>query len=283
MHVLDIEVSPELLSSWIDWLAPDRQPFYVTARQAAGWSLPLDPAEPDRQLRDTYRTYNIDGRLKSVWLDEDSFMSLPRQTRAALVRAQVTHERDAVPTVRAWRELLGPELARQADGHRFVWWKSVLRDAATVVLPRIVSEDFGPSRHREVPAAVWKAARRALPHARELAGTFPDGSGPNCFGTVMAAAGVEGAADEWMQRAPFDAWLDQHTTRGGSDDVPGTVLVWRDNNRAVQHAAVTLGAGWALHKPSQAWSTPRKIRTSREILRSTRTPGWHLTRHTLAT
>ncbi|QNE17292.1 hypothetical protein F1D05_04365 [Kribbella qitaiheensis] len=283
MHVLDIEVSPGLLNSWVDWLAPDRQPFFVTAKQAKAWSLSPEPAEPDKQLRDTYRTYNLDSRLKSVWLDEAGFMELPRQTRGALVRAQVTHDRDAVPTVRAWREVLGQDIAQQADGHRFVWWKSVLRDVAPVVLPRIVSEDFGPSRHRAVPTSVWSASDGALPRARELAGTFPDGSGPNCFGTVMAAAGVDGAAEEWMLREPFDAWLDQHTTRGGRDEVPGTVLVWRDNNRAVQHAAVTLGAGWALHKPSQSWMSPRKIRTTQEILRSTRTPGWHLTRHTITT
>ncbi len=107
MRVLDIEVSAGLLNSWIDWLAPDRQPFYVTARQAKAWSLPLDPTEPDKQLRDTYQSYNLDSRLKSVWLDEAEFMELPRPTRAGLVRAQVTHERSEVPTVRAWREVLG--------------------------------------------------------------------------------------------------------------------------------------------------------------------------------
>lgn len=42
-----------------------------------------------------------------------------------------------------------------------------------------------------------------LPDARELAGTSGNGSGPNCLGTVMAAAGVRGAADEWMQQAPL--------------------------------------------------------------------------------
>jgi hypothetical protein len=166
MRVLDIEVSPELLTSWIDWLAPDRQPFYVTARQARAWSLPLDTTEPDKQLRDTYQTYNIDSRLKSVWLDEATFMELPRLTRGGLVRAQVTHNRAEVPTVRAWREVLGAEISKQADGHRFVWWKSVLRDAATVVLPRVISEDLGPSRHREVPASVWSGARAVLPNVR---------------------------------------------------------------------------------------------------------------------
>jgi hypothetical protein len=97
----------------------------------------------------------------------------------------------------------------------------------------------------------------------------------------MAAAGVEGAAEAWMQRQPFDAWLAENTTRGARDDVPGTVFVWRDANRAVQHAAVTLGLGLMLHKPSQSWMTPRKVSTLAEVRRSTRTPGWHLHRHTI--
>jgi hypothetical protein len=277
IRVLGIEVSTALLEFWIDWLAPERQPFYVSARQAAAWELPLDDTEPDKQLRDTYSSYNVDGSLLSAWLNEATFMELPRKTRAELVRAQVTHERASVPTVRAWRDVLGPSISQQADGHRFVWWKSVLRDAAEVVLPRVISQDLGPSRHGEVKS--WPT--EILPRARELAGTFPGGSGPNCFGTVMAAAGVEGAADEWMQRQPFDAWLAEHTTRGGRDDIPGTVFVWRDANRAVQHAAVTLGAGLMLHKPSQSWMTPRKVRTVAEVRRNTRTAGWHLHRYTL--
>lgn len=278
MDVLNIKVSPARLRNWVDWLAPDRQPFYCTARQLRAWGLSEDDTEPDRQQRDTFRTYGIDSRAKQVWLDVATFMNLPQATRASLVRAQVTAGRDAVPTVRRWRGVLGDAVRSQADGHRFVWWKSLLQGSVPAkVLPQIVSEDLGPSRHDEV--VKWPMA--LLPRARRLAGTFPDGSGPNCFGTVMAAAGVEGAAEEWMQREPFEQWLVDKTTRGGRDVVPGTVLVWRGDDGHVQHAAVTLGDGWALHKPSQAWFTPRKVRTAAEIRRSTRTPGWHLERHTL--
>ncbi|MEV6288046.1 hypothetical protein [Kribbella sp. NPDC051770] len=280
IEIAGIALSDDLLGRWVDWLAPDRQPFYVTARQAADWELPLSDEEPDRQLRDTFLSYAVDSRLRCSWLSESAFSDLPRKVRAGLVRAQVVHERAAVPTVRAWRGVLGDEIRGQADGHRFVWWKSLLGDPGAV-LPRVVMQDIGPSRHREVAAVVWREAEVVLPRARELAGTFPDGSGPNCFGTVMAAAGIEGAENEWMQRAPFDEWLERSTSRGGRDGVPGTVLVWRSADRAVQHAAVTIGAGWALHKPSQSWMTPRKIRTTGEILRATRTAGWHLHRHTM--
>ena len=74
-----------------------------------------------------------------------------------------------------------------------------------------------------------------MPGVKRFAGTFPAGSGPNCFGTVMAAAGVINAVDEWMQQDPFDQWL---ATRcrpvTGTGNVSGTVLVWRDEARVAQ-------------------------------------------------
>jgi hypothetical protein len=274
LTVLGIDVSPDLLDRWVDWLAPDEQPFFVTKKQAVTWKLAPDDREPTPQDRDTYRTYNVDRRAaRTVWFSEAAFGELPQATRAALVRAQVSYGRDAVPTVRKWAGVVGPEIRQQADGHRFVWWKSLLSEPHKV-LPEIVSEDLGPSRHAEVRA--WP---KQFEWVRELAGTFPGGSGRNCFGTVMAACGVEGAESVWMLREPFEEWLANHTERGGRDDVPGTVFVWRDTASRVQHAALTIGDGWMLHKPSQSWMTPRKIRTIGEVKRATRTAGWRLERH----
>ncbi|TCC25142.1 hypothetical protein [Kribbella speibonae] len=276
LKVLGIDVTSDLLERWVDWLAPDEQPFFVTRKQATAWKLTTDDREPSREDRDTYRTYAVDPKAaRTAWLSQEVYDALPKATRAALVRAQVGYDRGAVPTVRKWSRIVGPEVRQQADGYRFVWWKSLLREPARV-LPDVVSEDLGPSRHAEV--RTWPAA---LPRVRELAGTFPDGSGPNCFGTVMAACGVDGAESVWMVREPFEEWLANHTERGGKDDVPGTVFVWRDAARLVQHAALTIGDGWMLHKPSQSWMTPRKVRTVAEVKRATRTAGWRLERHKL--
>jgi hypothetical protein len=276
---VEVPVSPALLRKWVGWLAPDQQPFYGTAKQLKSWKLRQDDTEPDRQLRDTYLTYHLDSRLRSVWLDEAAFMSLPQATRAAMVRAQATHERGAVPSVRRWRAVLGPEIRAQADGHRFVWWKSLLQGQnAAKVLPSVVGEGLRPSLHSEVSS--WPT--ELLPQARALAGTWSTTGQANCFATVMAAAGVKDAVETWMQREPFEHWLAENTSSGGRDDVPGTVFVWRDTaERLVQHAAVTLGGGYMLHKASQRWVTPREVRTVDEIRRSTRTAGWRLERHTL--
>ncbi|MFI5732885.1 hypothetical protein ACIA49_22400 [Kribbella sp. NPDC051587] len=275
LTVLGIDVPPALLDKWVGWLAPDEQPFFLTPQQADELGLEGTAREPSFEDRDTFWSYAVDKSASViVWLSEAQFAALDKPVRAQLVRAQVRHGRGSVPTVRKWQGVLGPELRAQADGHRFVWWKSLLAKHADEILPEIVSEDLGPSRHAEVTA--WPTA---FPRARELAGTFADGSGPNCFGTVMAAAGVEGADTVWMVREPFEEWLATHTVPGGRDDEPGTVFVWRGGDQLVQHAAITIGDGWMLHKPAQSWRTPRKIRTVAEVRRSTRTAGWRLTRH----
>lgn len=87
--------------------------------------------------------------------------------------------------------------------------------------------------------------------------------------------------DDWVQEEPFESWLAQATRPGGHDDLPGTVLVWRDGAGLPRHAAVTLGEEWALEKPSQEWSSPRTVLTASEVVRSARTPGLRLHRYRL--
>jgi hypothetical protein len=273
MRVLGVDVSADLKERWRAWLAPQRQPFYLTSAQVAGWGLTTGDPPTDPQLRDTYALYHVTPGLDVVWLDEAAFGALPRPVRAGIVRAQVNHRRDAVPTVRRYADLVNAQV--QADGHRFVWWPSMVTDA---VLDRFVADDAPASRHGEVSDEQWAAT---LPGARALAGTYPHGSGPNCFGTVMAAAGVPGAAEEWMQREPFEAWLASSTAPGGRDVDAGTVLLWRSRDGLVQHAAVTLGGGWVLNKRSQCWHAPRVVLTVATAIASSRAAGWHLSRRRL--
>ncbi|GAB3422901.1 hypothetical protein GCM10027569_54940 [Flindersiella endophytica] len=94
----------------------------------------------------------------------------------------------------------------------------------------------------------------------------------------MAASGVSGAEYEWVVCEPFEEFLATRTEPGGNDDQPGTVLVWRDHDGRVTHAAVTLGSGYALQKPSQCWYSPRQVLTVRETIRTSRTAGERLTR-----
>ncbi|WP_234009229.1 hypothetical protein [Deinococcus sp. NW-56] len=274
MHVLNIPVSPDLLSWWAGWLAPERQPFFLTGEEARGLGLHAElrvEARVTPEERDTFALWGVaPGADHVAWLSEGEWLALPTATQRALVRAQVRHGRGAVPHVRDFADLL-PHL----PGSRFVWWSSLLSPA---VLGRVVAQGQRDCQRAEVPEHVWDAAASVLLGARELAGTFPHASGPNYFGTVMGAAGVPGAERDWMQRDPFEAFLAEHTQPGGRDDQPGTVLVWRNSSGAVEHAAVTLGGGWALHKPSQTWMTARVVLPVPDLIRYSRSSGWRLGR-----
>jgi hypothetical protein len=275
--MLGIEVSAELRRRWERWFAPRVQPFLVdeaTARWSGGVERELPP-----ELRDTYEIYAVPDDRRLVWLDEAQLMALPRPQRSALVRRQLHEGRELVPTVRAWASLVGDAAREQADGRRFVWWPSLLAGVEEQVLTQYVEDGRRASCHDQVDERTWAAADKVVPGARRLAGTFPAASGPNCFGAVMASAGVPGAERVWMQREPFEEWLSTSTRRGGDDGDPGTVLVWRSPGGLVQHAAVTLGGGWALHKPSQGWMSPTKVLPVARCLASSRAVGRRLSRH----
>jgi hypothetical protein len=279
--VLGIDVPPRLLASWVAWLAPDPQPFLI-APQAA-WPCVDEGGSLTKELHDTYRLWwGVTKGSGVIWISEAQFALLPRPTRAALVREQVARRRGAVPTVRAWQDLLDPATLRaQADGHRFVWWPSLIAGRTEDILSRIVSTDRLPSRHAEVDDAIWRGCRLVLPEARRLAGTFPSRSDANCFTTVMAAAGeTSGAALDDV--GPFDAWLRATCSRGGDTDRPGVVMVWRNRDAVPVHAAVAIGGGWGLEKASTDWHAPRAVVAVADIMRMSRHPGERVERHTIA-
>ncbi|MCU1593152.1 MAG: hypothetical protein JWO12_544 [Frankiales bacterium] len=275
LQVLGIDVPEDLLKRWAGWFAPNPQPFLLDVRDDL---LGSDNVELSPELRDTFEVYAVTGGLRLAWLTEENFRELPQGRRAEVVRAQARYERGLVPSVRSWASLLGDVARHQADRHRFVWWPSLLAGHEHRVLTEYVTEGRRPSQHERVAPSVWRASEQLLPDVRRLAGTFPSSSGPNCFGTVMAAAGVEGAEAVWMQRDPFEQWLAGCTTSGGNDAEPGTVLVWRSPEGAVQHAAVTLGGGWAMHKPSQGWMSPTKVLAVPDVIASARSRGRRLSR-----
>ena len=248
---------------------------------AESMCLRMDRSELPSELRDTYEVYELPDGLGYAWLDEAQFLALPRTSRTALVRAQYRWGREQVPSVKAWGSLLGGRHREQADGFRFVWWPSLLGGIEQQTLTDYVEQGRRPSRHDEVPEHCWASARYLLPGARRLAGKFATGSGPNCFGTVMAAVGVAGAESVWMQREPFEHWLAESARPGGRETDPGTVMVWRSRDGMVQHTAVTIGSGWAVHKPSQGWFDPVKVLSIGGVKSSARTVGHRLQRYTV--
>lgn len=278
--VLGVNVPADLFDSWATWVAPDPQPFLVGADD--GWTkFEGQRGSITPELRDTYRLWGVAKDSRVVWLSEEEFLSLPRMDRAALTREQVVRRRGGVPTVRGWSDLLDAgQLREQSDGHRFVWWRSLIAQDPVRILSRLISTDRLSSQHSQVGESTWRGCAETLPGARALAGTFPTGSNACCFSTVMTAAGADatGACDSLD---PFRDWLSTACRPGGDDRRPGTVLVWRDRSGDLVHAAVSIGEGWALEKPSQEWHSPQAVAAIRSVVRTSRMAGQRLERHTI--
>lgn len=259
IRVLGIPAHSSLVVKWLDWFTPPLQPFPTESLSASlTEDLPERTVEPSPEHRDTFFLYSGSWR----WLYEHEFKSLPRRAQLTLMsaRSRATSPKPPVP----W-----PSAADGESLPQLVTW---------------IEKGCYPSRHEEVGDSTWELCARYLPQVRRMAGTFIErGSGPNCFGTVMAAAGVVGAEERWVQTDEFSSWLCSHTgsVRGRSrDEDPGTVLLWTERG-VVAHAAITIGGGWALSKPSQSWSSPRLVWSVRDTILRWRLPRTKLSRHVL--
>jgi hypothetical protein len=272
---LGIRVGSDVLDRWRASFAPQIQPFR-TDRLGSEASLVGRRVKPTLDVRDTFHVYGGNW----TWLDESEFVELSLKVRRTLLfRRVATGRLDQVPDHA--RSLAN---AQRTDS-RVVWWPSLLRRVGDGPLLTYVENGLPPSRHREVTSAIWAGAGRVLPCAADLAGRLPSGSGLNCFGNVMAAAGVQGAESEQTLREPFEDWLAEHTTpvQGTRrDDQAGVVLVWRNREGLAEHAAVTIGDGYVLNKPSQAWFSPRVVWTVQETIAASRYRGVTLSRHFMA-
>lgn len=256
---LAIDVPKQLLVSWREWFAPRLQPFRIDVLpdDVLG-HVPRRAHVATDEHRDTFFLYGGEW----TWLEESEFVALPRSVRRALLASR--------------RRLMRPKPSPP--------WPSALAAKGDAPLLSWVEAGTRPSRHDEVDASTWRSCEDALPRARRLAGTFPTaGSGANCFSTVVAATGDSSIDDLWMQTDDFARWLDGATvpvTSTRADDLPGTVLAWTEHG-TLAHAAVTIGDGWVLNKPSQSWSSPRLVWATRDLILGWRYPGTRLRRHRL--
>jgi hypothetical protein len=256
--VLGIPVDDQLIERWRGWYSPQYQPFRVDLlEEQLAASVPTRALTETPEWRDTFFMYAGEW----TWLAEEEFRALGPETRWALM-----------------------DIRRRGSGTKpSPVWPSELRKRGDGPLIRWIEAGVRPSRHMDVPDDVWENARRRLPGATELSGTYPSGSGANCYATVMAAAGVPEVASTWVKPEPFLEWLRVSThpvTGTACDTEPGVVFVWTEHEM-IAHAAISIGGGWMLSKPSQCWNSPRLVRNLREDVHGWRFPGTRVSRYQL--
>ena len=270
-------VDESTFAAWQRHWAPPTQPFFVS--DGLSQRLPPWPRFTRREfgesgvtlsLHDTFTTYRVsDEPPWVVWLTHEAFSSLSHDERFDLLgeqrtfgRAGVVHLDEVADQVEVNR------IAALATGGLFVWWPKLwgllYASERERVLRTLVESDRLPCRRDDLSARDWHRVAARLPGAGELAGSFLPESGGNCLATVMAAFGAPAVAERWVHPEPFGRWLGSFTSSDSAQlrlESPnlGDVLVWRDDSARIQHAAVSLGKGFVLHKEAQCWYVPRQV------------------------
>ena len=219
-------------------------------------------------LHDTFSTYNVVDEPSWVfWLTYEAFSGLDDALKRDLLTEQRTFGRGGVVQFDQIAEQLAScKLESRTIDGLFVWWPELWALLGETekhnVLRAFVEADRFPCERSELTTDDWQRIDKRVPSAHALAGSFLPKSGGNCFATVMAAFGADAVAEVWVHPEPFMRWL-EFTAFGtaSASTLPelGDVLVWFDENAHVQHAAVSLGEGFVLHKEAQSWYVPRQV------------------------
>ena len=274
MQVLNCPVDEAMWRRWEAHFAPQAQPFFLSedcvgtfASQVRWTRREFGEMRTPLSLNDTFQLYEVSAEATwALWLDDAAFFSLSASARRLLLEEQRRLGRGGVVALDDWLDKAGPAdsvlLEAAADDGSFVWWTSLWRKLTPALRRRVllsfVASDRLPCERHNLSEEHWQEVDARFPAVRSLAGTFVSESGANCLSTVVAACGVPAVAEVWLHPAPFSRWLETRATETNDFDALGTVLVWRSQDE-VQHAALCLGDGWALHKEAQAWFAPRQV------------------------
>lgn len=281
LEILNCRIDNATLTAWKEHFAPTAQPFFVRrqfplpSRSGSRW---LDSSAVREALslsaHDTFATYEVASDARHLLLlDEGAFESLPPELRAELLHEQLAVGRGGVVQVHDLTEhLTRSEIDRvtaAASDGLVVWWPSLfatLSDATQArLLADFASDDRPPCRRAELSPEHWRRALRAISGIPSRAGTFHPDSGPNCFGAVIEAFTGRHITRR-TERYEFETWLGARVAGPGAAEELGTVLLWRDDHNALQHAAVSLGDGYAFHKEAQTWWSPWQVVRLTEVI-----------------
>jgi hypothetical protein len=286
IDVLGCRVTPAEFTQWQHYFVCDPAPYFLPR----GLKLPPTIQVINREsfatidleltYRDSYTTYARSSDTEAIaFLTAAQFDALDTITQQALLEAQLDLQRGHVydwesvlpyiqaclslartrSVVRNGQTYLVPDkrlwlaLEEETRNQWLIDWMS--RDALRCLSTTLTEADWSQLNN----AAVW-----------QLAGTFANTSGPNCFATTLAAIAGSGdtaneIANHWLHQPEFFAALDQqgyHVNPSVSANNPGledAVLVWFDSDQRAQHACYVMGDGLALNKNSQAWFSPRQL------------------------
>lgn len=275
---MHIKPTKKVLLSWMDRYVPEKDLFFLSEQHLTGQIdftdvliMPIDEFYNHNTYGQVnyingYEYWNIKNAQYVVIAEKEWIESISKEKKQLILNAQVLSERGLVLPVSFIQEIKKIPSSYVVDGNVVIqrlMWDMLDGSFKEQLLATIVYEWWDQGECEESP--------KSLPSfLKPFANTFGHVQGANCLAAVLYAISKgkqKWFIDEWIHQNTFLEKLKQyHYEEFLLEELKqGDIVIWKDENAVIQHAAYYIGEGLYFNKHGQTMFNPWKILSKEQL------------------
>lgn len=274
-----IKPEKENLLSWIQTYVPEKDLFFLSPELIENAKtcidvilLPIDELYDHNtygqiEYVNGYEYWNIKNATHAVVADKSWIETLPVEEQHKILSTQVKTERGlTVPTefiIDRLNEFPANYIVNEHVVIQRQMWENLSQSLKEYLLTNMVYEWWDKGDCEDIPEWLPSFLKR-------FANTFGSIQGANCFAAVVFSIS-EGQQEwflyEWTQQKTFMRKLQQYNyiINHGTELQKEDVVIWKDDQGTIQHAAYYLGKELFFNKHGQTIFNPWKLISREEL------------------
>lgn len=278
MRPIIIKPDKNVLKSWSNLYVPDKDLFFITKALLDSdidfTDVLVMPKEEFykhntyKQLHyvNSYEYWNIRNIQYVVVAEKEWIETLSQRSQKLIFKMQIQCERGLVVPVRFIENIdMFPSLYIQ-DGNIIIqrlMWERLDHSFKEKLLKNMVQEWWDNGECVDTPSSFPDFLK---PYTNK----FSHHQGSNCLAAVLYAI-TEGKQTwfihEWIHQSTFIEKLKQFNYKqyDGSDIKPNDIVIWKDDNSIIQHAAYHIEDNLYFNKQGQTMFNPWKIISKEQL------------------
>lgn len=275
---MKIQPTKNVLISWMNNYVPEKDLFFLSKEHLNNeidfndvLLMPIDEFYNHStygQLNyvNSYEYWNIKNVQYVIIAEKEWIESISVEIKQFILNSQVQSERGLVLPVSFIQEIKKIPSDYVVNGNVVIqrsMWEKLDESLKKQLLTTMVYEWWDQGECEEVPMS--------LPSfLKPYANTFGHLQGANCLATVLFAISKgkqEWFIYEWIHQKTFLEKLKQYHYEETLIEVPhqGDIVIWKDENDLIQHAAYYIGEGLYFNKHGQTMFNPWKILSKEKL------------------
>lgn len=277
-YLMQIKPTKEVLLSWMESYVPEKDLFFISKEHLNKvinfenvLLMPIDEFYDHNtygQLNyvNSYEYWNIKNAQYVIIAEKEWIEGISEEVKQSILESQVLSERGLVLPLSFIQQTEKIPTSYVVNGHVVIqrsMWEKLDESTKEQILTTMVYEWWDKGICEESP--------NSLPSfLRPFANTFGHYQGANCLAAVLFA--ISKGKQEWF----IYEWIHQKTfleklSHYHYEEFPneglqeGDIVIWKDENDIIQHAAYYVGEGVFFNKHGQTMFNPWKILSKNEL------------------